>query len=164
MNHVLRGTLAVGALLAASACTPMVEVEGRPGVLPAVSFPVTDNETPYSACLRSLAPMTTLPDGTVINYKPRIAVAEIYDKTGQYEQEGLSRPLTQGVTDMLYSAFHKTRKVSLIERSDMRIPLAEMKLVEQNAIVGRNQQAYQITPTDFVIMGSQTELDRKSVV
>ena len=60
---------------------------------------------------------------------------------------------------MLYSAFHKTRKVSLVERGDMRIPLAEMKLVEQNAIVGRNQQAYRITPTDFVIMGSLTELN-----
>jgi curli production assembly/transport component CsgG/holdfast attachment protein HfaB len=58
---------------------------------------------------------------------------------------------------MLYSAFHKTRKVSLVERGDMRIPLAEMKLVEQNAIVGRNQQAYRITPTDFVIMGALTE-------
>ncbi|MBD0327766.1 MAG: curli production assembly/transport component CsgG [Pyrinomonadaceae bacterium] len=138
----------------------LAEIEtGKPGVLPAVSFPVTDNETPYSACLRSLAPITTMPDGRVISVKPRVALAEILDKTGQYEQEGLSRPLSQGVTEMLYSALHKTRKVSLVERTDMRIPLAEMKLSEQNALVGRTQQAYQMTPTDFVIMGSLTELN-----
>ena len=53
MNTLLARTLLIGAFLFSAACTPMVEVEDKPGVVPRVSFPVTDNETPYSACLRS---------------------------------------------------------------------------------------------------------------
>jgi hypothetical protein len=83
MKTLLSRTLLIGAFLVSAACTPMVEVEDKPGVVPRVSFPVTDNETPYSACLRSLASVTTMPDGRVIEYKPKLALAEVYDKTGQ---------------------------------------------------------------------------------
>ena len=159
MRKPFRGTVLLGTTLLILGCTPAVRIDGSPGVTPRVSFPVTDNETPYSVCLRSLAAITILPDGSPIEQLPKIAIADIADKTGQYEEDGLSRPLTQGVTEMLYSALYKTGKARLVERADLRIPLSEMKLVEQNAIEGRTADIYRIVPSDFVLLGALTELN-----
>ncbi|MEQ9247315.1 MAG: hypothetical protein RLO21_15125, partial [Nitratireductor sp.] len=51
----VHGFIALGILgLAASGCAPRA-IYGDEGVQPQYSFPVTNNETPYSACLRQLA-------------------------------------------------------------------------------------------------------------
>jgi len=123
------------------------------GVEPLFSFPVTDNRTPYSSCLASLAHLQGY------SKLPTISVGEVADKTGTFEREGLSRELTQGATEMVMSALFKTGKARLQERWDVRVPMAEMKLASQNMLVGRNYSDYKINASDFVIVGAITELN-----
>jgi curli biogenesis system outer membrane secretion channel CsgG len=123
------------------------------GVQPLLTFPVTSNATPYTRCLQDLA---TIQVGDNL---PVIAVGEVADKTGMYRPEGLSRELSQGASEMLISALYKTGKVRLTERWDLRIPLAEMRLVEQNMIRTLRPEDYNIRPSDFVVLGALTELN-----
>jgi curli biogenesis system outer membrane secretion channel CsgG len=107
------------------------------GVKPLVVYPVTSNDTPYSQCLRRLQ---TVPASNL----PVFAVGEIADKTGQiayYDKAGNN--LTQGAAEMVMSALYKTGKANLVERYDLRLPLAEVKLAEQN----------------FILVGALTELN-----
>lgn len=122
------------------------------GIEPMFTFPVTDNRTPYSRCLESLAAIPA-------NNLPVFSVGEVADKTGTFEKEGLSRELTQGATEMVISALHKTGKVRLQERWDLRVPLAEMKLASQGLLQGRAANEYRIAPSDFILIGALTELN-----
>ena len=76
-----------------------------PSLPPIITSTAGSSDVTRTTCVVP-ASITTMPNGQPIEYKPKLALAEVYDKTGQYEQDGLSRPLTQGVTDMLFSAFY----------------------------------------------------------
>ena len=140
---------------ALSACEGLAPGDST-GVKPLVVYPVTSNDTPYSQCLRKLA---TIPATSL----PIFAVGEIADKTGQVnfgEQGG--RPLSQGASEMVMSALYKTGKAHLVERFDLRIPLAEVKLSEQNRLsrsVTEFGEGGRLPGTDFIIVGALTELN-----
>jgi curli production assembly/transport component CsgG/holdfast attachment protein HfaB len=123
------------------------------GVKPLVVYPVTSNDTPYSQCLRKLQ---TVPASNL----PVFAVGEVADKTGQvqyYDKAGNN--LTQGAAEMVMSALYKTGKAHLVERYDLRIPLAEVKLAEQNRLSRPVDQFGKLPATDFIIVGALTELN-----
>lgn len=124
---------------------------GKKGVKPEYTFPVTSNETPYSGCLRALA---KIPGNNV----PAIAVGQVADRTGQINYQENGNVLTQGVSEMVMSALYKTRKTELIERYDLRIPLAELKMHEQK-LTNIPVNTIKIRPSDFVILGALTELN-----
>lgn len=140
--------------LTVTACggTPYGGIESKgPGVSPAYSFPVTTNNTPYSRCL---AELSKLPG----NHLPVLAVGEIADKTGQINYDENGHVLTQGVSEMVMSAFYKTGKTNLVERYDLRIPLAEVKMARERLSTGQAQQ-YRIHPADFLVVGALTEVN-----
>ena len=121
------------------------------GVRPVFSFPVTSNETPYSKCLKSLAKLS----GANL---PIVSVGEVADKTGQINFDRSGYALTQGVSEMVLSAFFKTGKTRMVERLDLRIPLAEMKLAEQRKLQ-RGIEEYSLPASDFIVVGALTELN-----
>lgn len=123
-------------------------------VQPLAGPPVTSNDTPYSQCLVALR------DSYEASNLPVIAVGQISDKTGQrtYSTVTESSALTQGVSEMLISAFYKTGKVNLTERLDVRVPLAEQQLFEQNALAFA-PKPIAVMPANFVILGALTELN-----
>lgn len=127
------------------------------GVKPNFSFPVTTNETPYSSCLTGFA-------GIKGSNLPTFAVGEIADKTGQLSTQsgsGYSTVLSQGVSEMMMSALYKTQKVRMVERFDLRVPLAEMRMTEQGLVSreGGASQRGTIRGSDFVVVGALTELN-----
>jgi curli production assembly/transport component CsgG/holdfast attachment protein HfaB len=125
------------------------------GVKPAFSFPVTNNDTPYTQCLASLR---RLPGSNL----PIVAVGEVADKTGQFQlgANNNSTVLSQGISEMVMSALYKTGKVRLVERYDLRIPLAELKMAEQNLVAqGSTTPRGSIRGSDFVLVGALTELN-----
>lgn len=122
------------------------------GVEPLYSYPVTSNATPYSQCLQSLRNVSA-------SNLPTFSVGEVADKTGQVNYEENGHALTQGVSEMVVSALYKTGKARLVERLDLRIPLAELKLAEQGRL-SRPANAYvQLPASDFIIAGALTELN-----
>lgn len=123
------------------------------GVQPLMSFPVTDNSTPYSRCLRGLAK-------TPGNHLPVLSVGEVADKTGQIDRVTNSTVLSQGTTEMVISALYKTGKVKLVERFDLRIPLAETRMIETK-MASRPVKAPRspVRASDFVVLGALTELN-----
>jgi curli production assembly/transport component CsgG/holdfast attachment protein HfaB len=143
--------LLAGAACALAACQTTGPYPSE-GVSPIFSFPVTSNETPYSQCLAGLA---TKVDA---NNKPVFSVGEVADKTGQINYDDNGHALTQGVSEMVISALYKTRMVRLVERLDLRIPLAEMKLAEQRKLA-RSIDEYKLPASDFIIVGALTELN-----
>lgn len=118
-----------------------------------VGSPVGTNDTPYSVCLTHLA-------SNPVNNKPNLTIGEVTDKTGQKVYDGLSdsTALTQGVSEMLISAFYKTKQVGLTERLDVRVPLAEQQLLERGAISG-HIAPMSVLPANFVVLGALTELN-----
>lgn len=136
--------------LALTACSGTT-VYPRQGVKPALGFPVTNNETPYSSCLASLA---SVPG----NNLPTFAVGEVADKTGQIDRTTNGTVLSQGVTEMMISAFYKTGKARLVERFDLRIPLAEARMVQQK-MTTRSTAPLPVRASDYVVMGALTELN-----
>ncbi len=124
------------------------------GVKPAYSYAVTDNPTPYSQCLDALGAMK-------VNTKslPVVSVGEIADKTGQVNTDNNSHALSQGASEMVISALHKTKKVNQVERLDLRIPLAEVKLAEQGKLTRTEAQYGKLPASDFMIVGALTELN-----
>lgn len=122
-------------------------------VKPIMGLPVTTNNTPYSHCLAMLGQ-------TPANNLPVFAIGEIADKTGQVDRTNTGGTvLTQGVTEMMISAFHKTQRANLVERFDLRIPLAEARLVQQNLTNRPAAPAPVIRASNFVVMGALTELN-----
>ena len=122
------------------------------GVKPLYTYPVTTNETPYSLCLRELAPLKA-------NNLPVFSVGEVADKTGQINYDENGNVVSQGISEMAVSALYKTGKVNLVERLDLRIPLAEVKLAEQGRL-DRDISVFKDLPaSDFIVVGALTELN-----
>jgi len=125
-------------------------------VKPAFSYPVTNNDTPYSQCLSGLSKYK-------VKRMPVFAVGEIADKTGQFNYDASSgssgHALSQGVSEMLISAIAKTKKAHMVERLDLRIPLAEVKLAEQNRLNRNINQYGKLPASDFIVVGALTELN-----
>jgi curli production assembly/transport component CsgG/holdfast attachment protein HfaB len=137
-------------LLAAGGCS--TGPYPKNGVKPVFSFPVTDNETPYSQCLSGLA---KLPG----DHLPVFSVGEVADKTGQINYDENGHALTQGVSEMVMSALYKSGKARQVERLDLRIPLAEVKLAEQNRLSRTVDEYGQLPASDFILVGALTELN-----
>lgn len=123
----------------------------KESVEPLYSFPVTSNETPYSRCLRDLSE-------TPGNHLPVFAVGEVADKTGQVNFDDNGHAISQGISEMVISALAKSGKANLVERLDLRIPLAEMKLAEQQRLQ-RPVSDYTLPGSDFILVGALTELN-----
>jgi curli production assembly/transport component CsgG/holdfast attachment protein HfaB len=128
------------------------ELYGRTGVKPTFSFPVTNNDTPYTRCLGDLAKVPG-------EHLPVISVGEVADKTGQREGLAESAVISQGISEMVMSAFYKTGKTRMVERFDLRIPLAENKMAETKMITQANQRVGPVRASDFVVLGALTELN-----
>lgn len=128
------------------------DIYGSKGVKPTFSFPVTNNDTPYTRCLGDLA---ALPG----DHLPVISVGEVADKTGQREGLAESSVVSQGISEMVMSAFYKTGKTRMVERFDLRIPLAENKMAETKMITQANQKVGPVRASDFVVLGALTELN-----
>ncbi len=145
--------LAIAALTALSlgACSPSIDAGSQ--TKPLLGPPVTDNATPYSVCLEELAKNPGL-------NRPNIAVGNIADKTGKraYDSMNDSTEVTQGTSEMVISAFYKTRQVNLTERLDPRIALAEQQLV-QTKLIKRPIGEANVAPAHFVVLGAVTELN-----
>lgn len=139
-------------LLAASGCAPTPDTVANGGVEPSYSFPVTNNDTPYSQCLGGLRELKA-------SNLPVFAVGEIADKTGQFDPDNNGHALTQGVSEMVISALAKTGKANLVERLDLRIPLAEVKLAEQNRLTRKVEDYGRLPASDFIVVGALTELN-----
>ena len=150
MNKLPAPTIAFAFLLLGGCAASDVYPEG--GVTPTLGLPVTNNDTPYSQCLKKLA----LLKGANM---PVFAIGEIADKTGQVDRSNNAAVVTQGITEMMISAFYKTRSVALVERFDLRIPLAEARMVQQKLAVKPLQTAAPIRASNFVVMGALTELN-----
>lgn len=153
MRRVLEGALLGLSAMAVAACSGTGAYPQK-GVKPNYSFPVTDNNTPYTQCLKQLRQIN---GGNL----PIFAVGEVADKTGALDNSGdeAGYKLTQGVSEMMISALAKTGKARLVERLDLRIPLAEVKLAEQGRL-SRSVQEYGPMPaSDFIVTGALTELN-----
>ncbi len=133
------------------ACNQAIE-PARP-VQPLVGPPVTDNVTPYSACLVALA-ANPKPN------RPTFAVGQISDKTGKkaYDLINDSTELSQGVSEMVISALFRTRQVNLAERLDPRVALAEQQLIQQD-LIKQPTRPVNVAPAHFLVLGALTELN-----
>lgn len=137
-------------LLSSCAMAPLQS--NNAGIEPAFSYAVTDNNTPYSQCLETLRNIPA-------NNLPVFAVGEIADKTGQINYDENGHALTQGVSEMVISALAKTGKAHMVERLDLRIPLAEVKLAEQKKLNRSVDDYGKLPASDFIIVGALTELN-----
>lgn len=135
-----------------SACVGITAPNNK-GIRPAYSYPVTNNDTPYSQCLKSIGKSFTTKN------PPIFAVGEVADKTGQINYEEDGHALSQGVSEMVISAFAKTKIVRMVERLDLRIPLAEVKLSEQSKLTRKVKDYRQLPASDFIVVGALTELN-----
>lgn len=152
-KRALKAAAVLGKLVLAGCVSIPPDLDSA-GVRPAYSYAVTDNDTPYSQCLASISRLNVKTPRL-----PIFSVGEIADKTGQIDPDTNGRALSQGVSEMVISALYKTRKVNLVERLDLRIPLAEVKLAEQKKL-SRTEKAYGLLPaSDFIIVGALTELN-----
>lgn len=120
-------------------------------VEPLRGSPVTSNDTPYTSCLADLASAR----GSNL---PIIAVGEVSDKTGQINYQENGHALSQGATEMVISAFHKSGKVRLVERYDLRVLNADLALAK-NRLIDRQQVAGNMRSSDFIVLGALTELN-----
>ncbi len=139
-------------LAVAGGCAPQA-IYGNTGVTPQYAFPVTYNGTPYSTCLDQLSTLQ-------VGNRPVVAVGEIADKTGQINYDENGNALTQGVAEMMSSALYRTGITDMVERYDLRVPLAEIALSERG-LLDRPFGSYQgnIPGTDFIVLGALTELN-----
>lgn len=135
-----------------SSCALAPVQPNKAGIEPAFSYAVTDNNTPYSQCLEELKNIQ-------VNNLPIFAVGEVADKTGQINYDENGHALTQGVSEMVISALAKTGKAHMVERLDLRIPLAEVKLAEQKKLSRSIGDYGKLPASDFIIVGALTELN-----
>ena len=152
MSKLRRLLLSLVPVTALAGCAGVAPGDAT-GVKPLVVYPVTSNDTPYSQCLRRLQ---SVPASSL----PVFAVGEIADKTGQvayYDKAGNN--LTQGAAEMVMSALYKTGKANLVERYDLRLPLAEVKLAEQNRLNRGVESFGKLPASDFIVVGALTELN-----
>ena len=132
-------------------CAPLGGTDTA-GVRPNFSYAVTNNDTPYSQCLQDLRSIS-------VKNLPVIAVGEISDKTGQIDMDNNGHALTQGASEMVISALAKTGKANMVERLDLRIPLAEVKLAEQKHLTRNIEDYGKLPASDFILVGALTELN-----
>ncbi|MGE5475235.1 MAG: CsgG/HfaB family protein [Bacteroidales bacterium] len=152
MKRLLKPALGL-AVIALGGCAAPATVNKN--VDPLFTAPVTNNDTPYSKCLGALGVQA----GSNL---PVFAVGEVADKTGQFQAtgNGTSTVLSQGVSEMVMSALFKTRKAKLVERYDLRIPLAQAKMAEQKLTSAETAiRPGTVRGSDFVLMGALTELN-----
>lgn len=142
-------TGATAMLLSACAALPVRETPA--GVEPDWRFPVTTNDTPYSRCLAALA---AVPGDNL----PVIAVGEVADKTGQLNADDRGFALSQGTSEMVVSAFFKTRKTRLVERLDLRVANQELTF-RKGKLVEAPLQPGTVRGSDFIVVGALTELN-----
>lgn len=146
-----RGTVGVLAALTISACSPRFDTSSQ--TTPLLGPPVFDNVTPYTVCLDDLGKTPGL-------NRPTVAVGNITDKTGKraYDLTNDSAEVSQGVSEMVISAFYRTRQVNLAERLDPRIALAEQQLI-QTGLIKQPAAPANVAPAHFVMLGAVTELN-----
>ena len=144
-------TLAFAAIILSS-CAAVPLQKNNAGVDPMFSYAVTDNKTPYSQCLEGLRAFPA-------DNLPIFAVGEVADKTGQFDPDTNGYALTQGISEMVISALAKTGKAQMVERLDLRIPLAEVKLAEQNKLDRSVDDYGKLPASDFILIGALTELN-----
>ena len=154
LRRSVKGSMAIAlvAALTASGCATIPPDLSSAGVAPTFSYAVTNNDTPYSQCLTELSKFG-------VKKKPVFSVGEIADKTGQINYDDNGHALSQGASEMVISAFYKTGKAHLVERLDLRIPLAEVKLAEQNRLTRNIKQYGKLPASDFIVVGAITELN-----
>lgn len=143
--------LALTAAAMLAGCATLPAREAPAGVRTESRFPVTSNDTPYSRCLAALS----VNAGANL---PVIAVGEVADKTGQFSVEDHGYALSQGATEMVISAFYKTRKVRLVERSDLRVANQELTF-RKHTLVGSPLKPGAVTGANFIVVGALTELN-----
>lgn len=153
VSHLKTKLCGAAIALVLAGCTTPSDYYGEKGVEPLYSFPVTDNTTPYSRCLSALAV-----NRATANNLPTFAVGEVADKTGKIDYEKEGNKISQGVTEMVISALGKTGMVNLVERFDLRVPLAEMRLAEQRFIAPKVTD-FKLQSFDFLVLGAVTELN-----
>lgn len=117
----------------------------------ASAYPVSSNATPYSHCLAALASQSG-------DNLPSLAVGEIIDKTGQFSVADHGYALSQGATEMVISAFYKTRKVRLLERADLRVANQELTF-RKGGLAGEPIKSGALRGADFIVAGALTELN-----
>ena len=152
MLYRLFATAVCGVLFLSGCTTVDTPKAGKIGVKPAFSYHVTNNDTPYSQCLKELKKIPA-------NNLPIFAVGEIADKTGQINYDENGHALTQGTSEMVISALSKTGKAHMVERLDLRIPLAEVKLAEQKKLTRSVDDYGKLPASDFILVGALTELN-----
>ncbi len=148
----ISNTFLILTVFALAGCSTIMPATGEAGVRPAFSYAVTNNDTPYSQCLGELKEHPA-------NNLPVFAVGEIADKTGQVNTDDNGHALTQGASEMVISALAKTGKVHMVERLDLRIPLAEVKLAEQKKLSRSTEDYGKLPASDFILVGALTELN-----
>lgn len=138
---------AITALLALATSAPAMAAGGPTPTL----YPVSGNATPYSRCLTGLAwqPGDNLPS---------LAVGDIVDKTGQQSIADHGAALSQGATEMVISAFYKTRKVRLVERTDLRVANQEL-IFRKGGLAAEPIAPGAVRGADFIVAGALTELN-----
>lgn len=124
---------------------------------PIGAAPVIDNDTAYSrslTCLRGEIARTNRP-------APRIAVGEIGDYTGKYDEDSGAK-VTQGAALMAISALARLG-LPQVERLDMRVAEAELRLANNNLIGARGGVrpilAKSMPGSDLHVIGGITELN-----
>lgn len=142
---------AILVLYTLTGCAPLGGTDTA-GVRPNFSYAVTNNDTPYSQCLQDLRSIS-------VKNLPVFAVGEIADKTGQIDMDNNGHALTQGASEMVISALAKTGKANMVERLDLRIPLAEVKLAEQKRLTRNIEDYGRLPASDFILVGALTELN-----
>lgn len=142
---------AILVLYTLTGCAPLGGTDTA-GVRPNFSYAVTNNDTPYSQCLQDLKSIS-------VKNLPVFAVGEIADKTGQIDMDNNGHALTQGASEMVISALAKTGKANMVERLDLRIPLAEVKLAEQKRLTRNIEDYGRLPASDFILVGALTELN-----
>lgn len=152
MILIKRLCIVLGSLLLAGCASSIHPDDSSAGIKPNFSYPVTRNNTPYSQCLELLSDVPA-------NNLPVFSVGEIADKTGQINYDENGHALTQGVSEMMISALAKTEKVHLVERLDLRVPLAEVKLAEQEKLTRSIEDYGKFPASDFIVVGALTELN-----
>lgn len=89
-----------------------------------------------------------------------IAVYAIRDNTGQLKADmgAASTVVTQGATEMLITALHRSRQFKILDRSNFADFINEQNLVVQNRVVsGQGPGLGQMTGARYLISGAITE-------
>lgn len=98
--------------------------------------------------------LVSLPD---IKNKHKIAIYEIEDKTGQYNENG-SPIVSQGATEMLITALIRSRQFDVLDRADFSNFMTEQNLVSNDRVVeGEGPSIGALTGAEYVISGAVTE-------